>query len=318
MKVDKPSPLRLVLRAAHVVEAEIARLAAQLNGILGVSAVSLASGLEVGVKPGERFPMASTAKIPIAIAVLQAVDNHELALDDLIAIRADSIVSSQVVAEHFIHDGVSLSIMNLLEVMLTTSDNTATDLLLELIGGAPTVTAMLKNIGIEGQRVDRTIAQLLRDYFGFPAGNFMKAVAVTIAGDPDVWKRQKNLLFEQDFRDTTTPHAMAELLAKLCRGELLSETSTRTLIAVLERCRTGDTQLKGLLPRGTVVAHKTGTLGGTLNDVGVVTLPGGAQVVIAVFIKNSAAPTEDRARLIAEVSRLIRDFYFLCDAPGTE
>jgi beta-lactamase class A len=318
MNVDKPSPQPLVLRAAHVVEAEIARLAAQLNGILGVSAVSLASGLEIGVKPEERFPMASTAKIPIAIAVLQAVDNHELALDDLIAVRADSIVSSNVVAEHFIHDGVSLSIMNLLEVMLTTSDNTATDVLLELIGGAPTVTAMLKNIGIEGQRVDRTIAQLLRDYFGFPAGNFMKAVAVTIAGDPDVWKRQKNLPFEQDLRDTTTPNAMAELLAKLFRGELLSETSTRTLIAVLERCRTGDTQLKGLLPRNTVVAHKTGTLGGTLNDVGVVTLPGGAQVVIAVFIKNSVAPTEDRARLIAEVSRLIRDFYLLCDAPGAE
>jgi beta-lactamase class A len=316
MNVDKPSPQPLVLRAAHMVEAEIARLAAQLNGILGVSAVSLASGLEIGVKPEERFPMASTAKIPIAIAVLQAVDKHELALDDLIAVRADSIVSSHVVAEHFIHDGVSLSIMNLLEVMLTTSDNTATDVLLELAGGAPPVTAMLKNIGIEGQRVDRTIAQLLRDYFGFPAGNFMKAVAVTVAGDPDVWKRQKNLPFEQDVRDTTTPHAMAELLAKLFRGELLSETSTRTLIAVLERCRTGDTQLKGLLPRGTVVAHKTGTLGGTLNDVGVVTLPGGGQVIIAVFIKNSAAPTEDRARLIAEVSRLIRDFYFLCDASG--
>jgi beta-lactamase class A len=299
-----------------LVGAEIARLAAQVDGVLGASAVSLVSGIEVGFRAEEHFPMASTAKIAIAITVLQAVDAHKLSLNDLITVPRDSMVCSQVIAEHFIHGGVSLSVINLLEIMLTMSDNTATDVLLELVGGASSVTAMLVNCGVEGQRVDRTIAQLLSDYFGFPQGNFMNAFSATIARNPDVWKRQKNVLFEADLRDTTTPKAMAILLQRLFKGELLSEASTRTLIAVLERCRTGDTQLKGLLPRDTVVAHKTGTLGGTLNDVGVITLPGGGQVVVTVFIKNSGASTEDRARLIAEVGRLIRDFYFLCDSDG--
>ena len=82
----------------------------------------------------------------------------------------------------------------------------------------------------------------------------------------------------------------------------------------MERCRTGAGRLRGLLPPDTLVAHKTGTIGGTVNDVGVMTLPQNAgQVVIAVFIKGSDASEAVREKTIAQIGRAVRDYYLFVD-----
>ena len=116
--------------------------------------------------------------------------------------------------------------------------------------------------------------------------------------------------FITDPRDTATPRATVELLKRTFSGELLSASSTTRLIQILESTTTGGARLKGLLPPGTVVAHKTGTTGterglnGGTNDVGVVTLPNNAgQFAIAVFIKGSTGTTEIRERVIARIAR---------------
>ncbi len=84
----------------------------------------------------------------------------------------------------------------------------------------------------------------------------------------------------------------------------------------MERCRTGSNRLKARLPEGTKVADKTGTLGGSVNDVGVITLPDGKdQVVVAVFIKKSDLPFAARERVIADIGRAVYDFFLLADAP---
>jgi beta-lactamase class A len=116
--------------------------------------------------------------------------------------------------------------------------------------------------------------------------------------------------FISDPRDTATPRATVELLKRTFSGELLSASSTTRLIQILESTATGGSRLKGLLPPGTVVAHKTGTTdtyhgfnGGT-NDAGVVTLPSNAgRFAIAVYIKGSTATTEIRERVIARIAR---------------
>jgi beta-lactamase class A len=109
---------------------------------------------------------------------------------------------------------------------------------------------------------------------------------------------------------------MADLLTRIFNGKALSPESTRVIIGIMERCRTSPGRLKGILPRGTLVAHKTGTIGGTANDVGVMTLPGKAgQIVIAVYVKKSMAPTTDRDRTIAEIARAAYD-YFLVTSPA--
>jgi len=126
---------------------------------------------------------------------------------------------------------------------------------------------------------------------------------------------QPRAAFDADPRDTTTPVAMARLLARIARGEGLSRESTRTLIAIMERCKTGAARLRGRMPPETVVAHKTGTIGGTVNDVGVITLPDSAgQLIIAAYIKGSAALMERREAVIADVARSIRDFFLFRQA----
>ena len=78
----------------------------------------------------------------------------------------------------------------------------------------------------------------------------------------------------------------------------------------MRRCETGLARLKGMLPDGTDVAHKTGTIGGTTNDVGIMSLPNGAgQVAIAVFVKASARPGAERERVIAQVARAVHDYF---------
>lgn len=291
------------------IDREIDRLERESGATLGVAAGWLGAAPTIVHRGNEPFPMASTFKVAVAGAVLSRVDAGTLRLDRMIAIEAARYVESDIIATRLIHPGVQLSVHNLLELMLTESDNTATDALVELAGGAPEVTNWLRAQGIAGQRVDRDTAGLLRDFFGLGPGPFPDALAAAVAKNPALEQlgERPNPAFDDDVRDTSTPLAMAALLDRIQSGRALSAASTQVLVDIMTRCRTGVGRLKGLLPAGTVVAHKTGTIGGTVNDVGVVTLPGGRRYVIAVFIKKSARPIAERERTIAEVSRTIRD-----------
>jgi beta-lactamase class A len=103
---------------------------------------------------------------------------------------------------------------------------------------------------------------------------------------------------------------MAALLQRIYRKDLLKPESAEQLLDIMRRCRTGEARLRGILPEGTVVAHKTGTIGGTTNDVGIITLPDGAgHVAIAVFVKASEKDVPARERAIAEISRAVHDFF---------
>ncbi|NNL30714.1 MAG: class A beta-lactamase, partial [Gemmatimonadetes bacterium] len=113
-----------------------------------------------------------------------------------------------------------------------------------------------------------------------------------------------------DPRDTSTPRAMGDLLEAIWDGRAVTGESTELLLDILERVETGEGRLKGLLPPQTTVAHKTGTIGATTNDVGVLYLPGGrGHVVAAVFVKDSDISVEDRERAIAHAARAIYDFF---------
>jgi beta-lactamase class A len=122
--------------------------------------------------------------------------------------------------------------------------------------------------------------------------------------------------FLEDSRDTSTPEAMTDLLAGLQQRRLgLSPASHDRLLALLFRCRRGADRLKGLLPPGTPVAHRTGACGETegvsacTNDVGIVTLPRGGHLAVAVFLKASPRNLEARERTIAKISRAVWDYW---------
>lgn len=294
-------------------ETEIARLSVPAKGVVGVAAWRLdGRGPQILVNADQSFPMASTFKVAVAGSILAKVDRGELSLGRMITVDPDLHVDSEVIADRFIHPGVSLSVHNLIELMLTQSDNTATDVLTGLAGGPAAVTAWVRAQRVAGLRMDRDTAAILRDFFGLPQGAFPAALEAGLKADPDLESKASRLnpRFDDDIRDTSTPRAMASLLDGIFTGKALSPASTKLLIAAMERNRTGNARIRGRLPGGTIVAEKTGTIGASLNDVGVITLPGNAgRIVVAIFIKKSAVPFEAREMVIADIARSIHDYY---------
>ena len=311
-----------VLSPATRLEADIREMSKQgagSAGTVGVAAWRLGgSGPRVLLHADQLFPMASTFKVAVAGRVLERVDKGELKLDRMLAIDPKRMVESEVIADRFIHPGVSLSVYNLLELMLTQSDNTATDYMVEAAGGPAAVTDWVRRQHVQDLRVDGDTDAIIRRFYRMGAGPFPEALAAKIKRDPnlDAEGTKPNAAFDADPRDTATPAAMAKLLTRIFSGKALSPKSTTIMIAIMERCRTGVNRLRAMMPPGTKVADKTGTIGGSVNDVGVIALPHGAgSVVVAVYIKGSDAAYEAREKTIAQIGRAVRDYYLYAALP---
>lgn len=306
--------------ARTLVEAEIARIARTSGGEVGVSARHLESGLTLSLNDRELFPMASTFKVAVAGAVLAQVDAGRLSLEQLIPVDPAMVLSSEGIAEIFPFPGVSASVHNLIESMLTRSDNTATNVLTQLAGGPAAVTAWVKSIGVEGMRIDGDTNGIVSRFFEVqPAAESVEEqLKKLIAANPALenLSTKPNAKFDDDPRDTTTPNAMVLLLSKIVDAHVLSASSTDVLLGSMERCITGLKRLRGMLPPGTPVKDKTGTIGGTVNDVGIITLPDGhGRIAIAVYIKKSAKTFEEREHVIADIARSVYD-YMLIESSG--
>ena len=167
-----------------------------------------------------------------------------------------------------------VSARRLIDRMMINSDNRATDILMADLGGPRVLDQWLRERGVTGLRVDRNIAQLL-------------------AAKRDLW----------DHRDSSTPKAMVELLRRIYKAELIKPESRNYLLDVMARCQTGKNRMRALLPFGTPVEHKTGTLNGYTSDVGFISLPDGRRIAVAMFARGGA----DRPRTIAEAARAIYD-----------
>ena len=297
----------------NAVGAAIDQIASGLAGRIGFAAREIGGDEVISFNGDETFAMASTYKVAIATTVLDRVDRGELRLDQLVAVPPDMYVTGvTALAETFPHPGIQLSVANLIEVMITESDNTATDVSMGLAGGAAAVTQNLRRLGITDFRVDRTTREILMDFYGLP-GATPELVAEAISNNPALVSAQvdPNPDFEADPRDHTTPIAYLQLLLAIDGGTAMSPKSREFLLGVMSRTRSGPGRIKGLLPRGTPVAHKTGTAGGIANDIGYVTLPDGRRFAIAVYTNSNETPVADRDRAIAEIARSLFDYFYL-------
>jgi len=295
------------------VAAAIEQVATKLAGRIGFAAQEIGSKDVIAFNGDETFAMASTYKVAIAAAVLDRVDKKELSLDQLVEITPDMMmIGDAALSDTFVHPGLQLSIANLIEVMITESDNTATDTLMGLAGGPAAVTQNLRRLGITDFRVDRTTGEIIGEFYGLPGPATMKVATEAFKARPELATivGDRNLDFEADPRDQATPLAMLKLLLAIDSGTAMSPKSRDFLLSVMARTRTGAGRLKGLLPRGTPVAHKTGTIGGVANDVGYITLPDGRRFAVAVFTKSSETSEADRDRAIAEVARSLFDYFY--------
>jgi len=233
-------------------EQQLSSLVANKSADVGIAALDLNTGETVSIKGNTPFPMASTVKVAIAALYLAQVDNGRRSLDDRIS---------------------GTSARNLMARMLIHSDNRATDILLDDLGGPNAVHVWLRDNGVTGLRVDRTIASLL-------------------SSKRDLW----------DHRDSSTPIAMVDFLKRIYKAELIKPESRDYLLDLMAQCQTGKNRMKALLP-GVPVEHKTGTLDGLTDDVGFISLPDGRRVAVAIFARGGS----DRPRTIAETARAIYD-----------
>ena len=126
------------------------------------------------------------------------------------------------------------------------------------------------------------------------------------------------IAFSADPQDQATPKAMTVLLAKIFRKEILDPASCDLILEIMLKCQTGQGRIKGELPPGTRVAHKTGTIAGTVDDCGIIDLPDGqGHLILTVWTKNFLGETKEVEAIIAKIARFAYDyFYFTESVPG--
>jgi len=292
--------------------AEIAARAAP--AALGVGLMNLESG-EAFTYAGDRpFPMQSVFKMLLGAAVLAQADAGGLLLTERYSLIDEQLSPPFSPISAAWPGRRDYTARDLLLAAVSLSDNTAADVLMKRIGGPGAVTAWLQAKHVPEVRVDRYERELQTEVYGLPsfrpAWRTEAAFAAQLAAWPAERRRQAMRTYLADPRDTATPRGMLEFLNLLNNGSLLSADSTRLLLRIMAESPTGAGRLRAGLPKGTVLAHKTGTartdlgFNPAISDVGVFILPDRRAYALAVFLAGSPLDEAARDAIFAEVARI--------------
>lgn len=284
------------------------------QGEVGVAIKHLESGVEVLVNADKTYPMASTYKIPILVELFYQKAAGKLSLSDRIEVMPEDVHPGGTIALLLDGPGLQMSIYNLINLMMRVSDNSATDILLKKID-IKNVTPRMRTLGLNNIRVDRSTLEKLLDQAGLdyvidgklPIAQLKKKLDTI---EPHI-AEQANDRFNKTEKDLATPRQMNQLIEKIYRGEIVNRTTSDEIIEFMSHSLIGEKRIPGLLPEGTRVAHKTGSIGGTTNDTGLVFLPDGKHLAITVLMRNAKAPFEKREQVIAYISKYAYDYFLL-------
>jgi beta-lactamase class A len=278
-------PLALAASAHAQLQSQLARIAAQARGRVGVACSLPGRTLDCDLAATAAYPTQSTYKLPIAMVMLHQVEQGRFSLDQTVRIVPSQLAGpgdySPLRDEHP-HGAVDVSIREMIERAVTRSDNVAADTLLRTEGGGAVATAYFRSSGIDG---------------------------IHIVYPEQIVNRDERL----QYSNSATPRAYVALLRLLADNSPLSPEHTKLLLDCMAASHTGDHRLKALLPPGTPVADKTGTSGqnrttlNATNDFGLITLPNGQKLAVAVLIADATAPFAVRERVIAEIGKAIYD-----------
>jgi len=268
------APRAFAARTARTAEAELAALEAEIGGRVGVAAWDTGGGAWIRRRADERFAMASSFKVLLAGAVLEAIDGGEMAGDRPIRFSRADLLSYAPRTRARVDNG-AMTVLELCAAAVEVSDNTAANLLLVQVGGPAGLTRRLRALGDPTTRLDRTEL----------------ALNTNLPGDP---------------RDTTTPEAFVRVLDRLLLRDALSGPSRRQLADWMIHCETGLTRLRAGLPSGWKAGDKTGTgERGAVNDVAIAWPPGRAPILVAALLDASSRPTDDLAAAHARIARIV-------------
>jgi beta-lactamase class A len=284
------------------------------RGEVGVAIKHLESGNEILVNADKTYPMASTFKLPLLVEMYYEKAAGKLSMEDRIEVMpSDLHIGSGVMIAQFDPPGVQLNIRNLVNLMMRISDNSAADILLNRVGPA-NVTARMKNLGLNSIRVDRTAQEMILNQSGLDYAKYgalpVRQVRKMLDAVDSGTAARANDQFNKTEKDVAKPSDMNRILEKLYLGEDVDRATSDEIIDILKECQTGTARIPGLLPADTTVAHKSGTIGGSVNDTGIVFLPYNAgHLAVTVLMKDAKAPTADRERVIADITRYAYDFF---------
>jgi beta-lactamase class A len=273
--VARPLRPRLDGWAAPALLEKISGFEASMPGGARIGFALWDSGRNIGLgyRLAKRFPMCSTFKIFLAGAILHAAQRGALMLSRPVAIKAEAILSNSPVSEAAV--GRSLTLLELCEAAATRSDNTATNLLLDALGGTAAFTRFMRRLGDPVTRLDR----------------YELIMSEATPGD---------------LRDTTTPAAFLMALNAMLFGALLTPANQTQVRRWMQANQTGGSRLRAGLPAAWPVGDRTGAGGfGTNNVIAVLEPPGRAPILVAALITQTQASFDEACAVHAALGKEI-------------
>lgn len=254
-------------------QARLGELESSALGRLGVHILDMATGQQYGYRSDERFLMLSSFKLLASALVLHRVDERLDSLERSIPFSKSDLVTWSPVTRKHVQRG-SMTLAELCEATLTTSDNTAANLILSSYGGPAALTAYARQLGDNVTRLDRTEPEL-------------------------------NAPHPHEPLDTTTPRAMLRTMQKVVLGDALAPESRQQLQRWLVANTTGDRRLRAGLPADWRVGDKTGTSQTDANDIGVAWPPDRPPLLVTAYLAESKADGGVRETTLAAVGKLV-------------
>lgn len=312
--------------AQRILDARIQELGRGFDGRVGIAVRDIETGWTTSFNGDTYFPQQSVSKFWVALTAFERVDQGRLDLSQNVTVRREDLtLFHQPIRQLVGANGYHTTIDNLLFRAVTQSDNTANDFVLWQAGGPDGVRETLARKNISGVRFgpgERLLQSGIAGVEWRPALSMGNAFYTARGNVPASVRRSNFDNYVADPVDGATPDAVVEALARLHRGELLSEQSTRRLLSIMEQTRTGPQRLPAGLPSGWRIGHKTGTgqiFGGAqagYNDIGIVTAPDGRAYAVAVLIGRTSAPVPARMQLMQQTSRAVVAYHEQLRAGG--
>ncbi|WP_333355273.1 serine hydrolase [Microcoleus sp. N3A4] len=232
---------------------------------VGIFLVDLDTGSYLNFNGDAAFASASTIKLPILVAFFQAVDEGKVQLDQMLTLRPEHIVGGSGEMQDDA-PGKKYSALEVAKKMIVVSDNTATNMMIELLGGA----------------------EVLNQHFA------TWGLSTTVL---------RNKLPDLEGTNTTSPKDLINIIAQVDRGNLVSVKSRDRLLQIMRQTQNDSLLPKGL-GEGSVIAHKTGNINTMLADAGMVDLPNGKRYLVAVMVKHPPETEKPAQTLIRDISRM--------------
>lgn len=248
-------------------------LAGDFNGEASVVIKDLKRSWLITIDPKTRIPSASIVKIPIMAGSFYAAGEGKLKLDDKITLKQRDRTGGSGVLKNK-PSGTTLTIRQLIKLMITISDNTATNILIKLLG-FDYLSSCFKDFGL----VDTNLSRLMMDM------------------------RSRN----KGIENYTTAEDMALLLEKIYKGRLIDKNVSSECLEILKE-QSSRSRIPAKLPKDTVVAHKTGLEKGICHDVGIVFTDNG-DFIICVLIKHKSGSSRSAKKLISNIARATYNYY---------